>query len=347
MTRLGRNTSPAPKSPVIEPDDEMEPDVESFDADEADDEVDEDDEDENDEDEEPFTSEFPEANQPSPVQPSSSPTAANRSQASAKVPIGMSRTAAAERQSHSKVLEQRRSIVQDSLLSIALQDQDEAFKNKVYQIVIQTGIDIDDPMFLVLAATGRLETLLEESPKELSALFDQWSELIHSQLDDYSKSLEHYERAAVKGQQKAIARSVSDLIRKTAFEKFVFSINALSLALGSVIILSALGLGGLLGSQYAKYQAAQTKYAAGIPQQLTVDEVLARQWAQSKDGKFAKQLMTWNADLLSLAGNQRACQVQAKELQVTLQMGDRMAQSGFCTLWVSPVDKRQFVKPEQ
>jgi hypothetical protein len=258
------------------------------------------------------------------------------------VPPGMTPPAVQHRQTQETLYAQRRKVIRDSLLSLALDEQDEAFKNKIYEIVIQTGIDIDDPAFLMMIASGRLEKLLEDSPKELSALFDQWSDLVHTRLDEYQRGLEHYEQAAVKGQQKAIARAVSDLIRKTAIEKFLHSFNAVSIGLGAIVILVAIGVGGLLGSSWATWRQSTIEYAPGEPKPLTLEEADTLQWAMSEEGKFAQQLVEWNQDLLGRHGSSRVCEQEATQLGVTLEMNGKKAQSGFCTLWVEPLNRRRF-----
>ncbi|MCC5669848.1 DUF2207 domain-containing protein [Nostoc sp. CHAB 5784] len=89
-----------------------------------------------------------------------------------------------------------------TLLDLAIRGKDDSFKARVWEIVVQTGLDPDDPAFLMMIATGRLQVLLEDNPKEMEAMFDLWQ----TQLYDY---LQTYEKAAVKGQQKAIAQSVA------------------------------------------------------------------------------------------------------------------------------------------
>ncbi len=98
------------------------------------------------------------------------------------IPNGMTRQAVDQRKRKRLLYERRRKQLDRTILALALRGKDESFKAKVYEIVIQTGLDPEDPAFLLLIATGRLELLLEESPKQLEALFDQWAERIHAQL---------------------------------------------------------------------------------------------------------------------------------------------------------------------
>jgi hypothetical protein len=221
------------------------------------------------------------------------------------------------------------------LLDVVLKERSPEFRNRVYEIVIQTGIEPDDPAFLLMLATGQIEQLLIESPKELSMMFDQWADLIHGQLDEYSKGLEKYEKAAVKAQQKAIAQSVSDLIRKTAIEKFLVSFNAVSLVVAVAASLGLIAIGGVMGIAYANYTRRTVN-------DLTAEQTTALQWAVSDEGRYAKDLMTWNKKLLAVSNGQRACEQDAHALNLTLMVGDRQAATGFCTLWVAPTEERQF-----
>jgi hypothetical protein len=270
-------------------------------------------------------------------------TAQVSKKASVKViPNGMTREAVDRRKRKRLLYERRRKQLDRTILALALRGKDESFKAKVYEIVIQTGLDPEDPAFLLLIATGRLELLLEESPKELEALFDQWAQGIHTQLQNYREGLEHYE--ALKAQEKAIAQSVQALIQKAAIDKFLHSINAISIAAGAVLILVVGGLGWSLGMGWATWQQARVEYAPGKPRQLTLEEATALKWATSSQGQFARHLMSWNQTLLARQGfsRSRLCEQDAKQLGITLELEGRKAKSGFCTLWIVPPNQRQF-----
>ncbi|MGL4618112.1 DUF6753 family protein [Chroococcidiopsis sp.] len=260
------------------------------------------------------------------------PTAQISNKASVSViPNGMTREAVDRRKRKRLLYERRRKQLDRTILALALRGKDESFKAKVYEIVIQTGLDPEDPAFLLLIATGRLELLLEESPKELEALFDQWTQGIHAQLQNYREGLEeHYERAALKAQEKAIAQSVQALIQKAAIDKFLHSINAISIAAGAVLILVAGGLGWSLGMGWTTWQQARVEYAPGKPRQLTLEEATALKWATSSQGQFARNLMSWNQTLLARQGfsRSRLCEQDAKQLGITLELEGRKAKRG-------------------
>ena len=52
-----------------------------------------------------------------------------------------------------------------SLLDIALEGQSEEYRRKVLELAFKRKIEPTDPIFLILLATGRLEVLIQESPK--------------------------------------------------------------------------------------------------------------------------------------------------------------------------------------
>jgi len=262
--------------------------------------------------------------------------------ASASIPIasGMQPETVYPRQQQRQIYQQRRTL-RDTLLSLALDGQDERFKNKVYELVVEMKLDPDDPLFLMLVATGRLELMLEEQPGALSALFDQWEERVYGQIQNYQQGLEQYERTAVKAQQKAIADSVHTLIRKTTFDKLVHTFSAASTLIAATLLLLAAGIGGTLGITWFQAQQAQVEYAPGQPRQLTLEEANALRWAMSADGQFAQDLLEWNRDLLSSQGRLLLCEQQAKQLGVTLELQGQKASRGACVLWVRPLRDRQ------
>jgi hypothetical protein len=260
--------------------------------------------------------------------------------ATASIPVGMQPETVYPRQQQQEIRQRRRTL-KDTLLSLALDGQDERFKNKVYELVVELKLDPDDPLFLMLVATGRLDLLLEEHPGELSTLFDQWEERVYGQLQHYQQGLEQYERTAVKAQQKAIAESVHTLIRKTTFDKLVHTFSAASTVIASTLLLVAVGVGGALGIAWSQAQQAQMVYAPSQPRQLTLEEANALHWAMGADGRFAKHLLEWNRDLLNVQGKTLPCEQQTKQLGVTLELQGQKASQGACVLWVRPVGDRQ------
>jgi len=220
------------------------------------------------------------------------------------------------------------------LVDRALDGQPDEYKAKVLSVALKAKIEPNDPLFLVLMATGRLEVMLLEAPQNLSQIFEK-------NLDKASNLIQGSASAALQAQKAAIAGAVSALMNRQQGDKTVAK-GSLSdflsgIKLASVVVLS-LAIGAGIGRQMAL--SSQGGLVGKVD--LTVQQAEALGWATSKEGKFARELMRWNAD--SLDNNQ--CKAEAAALGVTLEINGRKAKSGFCTLWVEPPSRRQFVQSQ-
>ena len=218
-----------------------------------------------------------------------------------------------------------------SLLDIALEGQSEEYRRKVLELAFKGKIEPTDPIFLILLATGRLEVLIRESPKpeDFELAFTRWVARIN-------KTLANYERVAVEKQEGQIASAVNSLVRQTELTKVATSVRSLVVVAG--ILLTTLGVGALMGWMGVLW--SQGGFAAGEAVHLTQEQAEALRWATSAEGKFARNLMRWNSDSLT----NLECKKDVKRLGVTLEVAGRPATSGFCTIWVEPVEKRKFKK---
>ena len=216
-----------------------------------------------------------------------------------------------------------------SLLDIALEGQSEEYRRKVLELAFKGKIEPTDPIFLILLATGRLEVLIQESPKpeDFELAFNRWVGRIN-------KTLASYERVAVEKQEGQIAEAVNSLMRQTELRRVATSAGSLVVAAG--ILLTTLGIGALMGWMGLLW--SQGGFAPLEAVHLTQEQAEALRWASSAEGKFARNLMKWNADSLT----DLECKKDVRRLGVTLEVAGRPATSGFCTIWVEPVEKRKF-----
>lgn len=216
-----------------------------------------------------------------------------------------------------------------SLLDIALEGQSEEYRRKVLELAFKGKIEPTDPIFLILLATGRLEVLIQESPKpeDFELAFDRWVGRIN-------KTLASYERVAVEKQEGQIAEAVNSLVRQTQLRRVATSAGSLVVAAG--ILFTTLGVGALMGWMGVLW--SQGEFAPGEAVHLTQQQAEALRWATSGEGKFARNLMRWNSDSLT----NLECKKDVLRLGVTLEVAGRPATSGFCTIWVEPVEKRKF-----
>jgi len=214
-----------------------------------------------------------------------------------------------------------------------LVDKSPEFQAKVLRWTVRMNIKPKEPLFLTLVAIGQLQALLEDSPKDLSTLFDQWSEQLYD-------NLKEAERVAVKGQQTAISSAVATLLRKTQWEQAT-KLSAILPAAGLLTV--AIGFGTLIGLGVSAWLRSQVDKDPTGPRQLTLEQAESLRWAESKEGKFARNLIRWNAGSL----DNLDCKNDVKRLGVTLEIQGRKATEGFCTIWVVSPEKRKFISVER
>ncbi|MEO1433791.1 MAG: DUF6753 family protein [Cyanobacteria bacterium J06633_8] len=218
----------------------------------------------------------------------------------------------------------------DELLAEALKGRSEEFKQRVVDFAFRSGLSKDDPLFLVLVATGQLEVMLEDAPQTLQLLFETWNQ-------DLAKNLETVEQVAVQRQKVAINRAAQALIHESLVREGRNIINSIyPVAIVFFLIFGSGFIGGVtippwivgvLGKGYSLVKSNN----------LTWDELNAMRWAMSSEGKFAKDLIDWNRGYL----DNKECVKDAQKLGVVLSQYNRKARSGFCTIWVVPADKRK------
>ncbi len=215
----------------------------------------------------------------------------------------------------------------NGLIDIALEGESAEFKNKVYQIIKQTGIRETDPVFPLLVSTSSLKVLLEKAPKEYKSAGDYVTEQL-------MERLETYKSAASKGIEKNISDSVSSLV-DGAMEKAKGSKSKMtffSLVGAGTIICTSLGLGLVGGWGYSQYQISKQQQMS-----LTNEQIEALKWATSDQGEFARDMLRWNEDVID-----GSCQEKVSQLGVTLNYLGKQAVSGYCFLWVVPSGDRKF-----
>lgn len=208
-----------------------------------------------------------------------------------------------------------------SLLEKLLDGRSEEFKRKVFQLVSQTGYSEGDPLFVILLATGTLQTLLNEKPIEIDEMFNRWASGV-------TKSMSLVEKEIVERQKTAITEAAGDLIRQAERQESTRFFR--SILPGAITAAVVLVVGFVAGITVPP--ALKGGYVVG--QNLTAEDLDALRWANSTEGQYARQLMQWNADYL------KVCNQDAAKMPVKLQMGQREARKGFCLLWTKPPEQR-------
>ncbi len=208
-----------------------------------------------------------------------------------------------------------------SLLAEVLEDKDTAFRVKVLNLVVKHGLSSNDPLFLVLVATGALQVMLEEAPSA-----------IHLSLESVKQQQQQQVKAALNTVQAEIAQAVRQLIDKT---------EVLQLKRPSKVLIPGLSLFALVFSLGLLSGVATTvalRQLASSGRMMTLAETAILQWANSQEGKYAKNLWEWNESYLESG----QCLKDMSRLKIKLTFGSSKAVSGFCALWVVPPNQRQY-----
>ncbi|MDJ0733553.1 MAG: hypothetical protein QNJ47_05595 [Nostocaceae cyanobacterium] len=219
----------------------------------------------------------------------------------------------------------------DQLLAEALQGKSEAFKKRVLDFVLSCGLSPDDPLFLVLIATGQLEVMLEDAPKSLEMLFKNWSQ-------DLATNLELVEQVTVERQKVAINRAANALIHEALLREGRSILN--SVIPTTIVFFLIFGVGFIGGISIPPWMFGILRggYTQVQSDSLTWNELDAMKWGTSDEGKFARNLINWNRGYLE----NKECVKDAQRLGVVLSQHNRKWKSGFCLIWTVPPHKRQF-----
>lgn len=75
------------------------------------------------------------------------------------------------------------------VLDACLSAESPEVRAKVYELVDVSGLEPNDPMFLILALTGQMRVLLEAAPADLSKLLNDWQETSASSLQEIQQAI--------------------------------------------------------------------------------------------------------------------------------------------------------------
>jgi hypothetical protein len=70
-----------------------------------------------------------------------------------------------------------------------LKDSSSQMRAKVYEVINQSGLKPNDPMFLVLALTGQMRVFLEAAPEQLGELLLDWKSQSSKSIAELTKAL--------------------------------------------------------------------------------------------------------------------------------------------------------------
>lgn len=229
-----------------------------------------------------------------------------------------------------------------SLAEEILKHQPEEIKNKVRWLIKQSGIREDDPLFLILLACRINHILLENAPNDLENSFDLGSKKIVDVFETHidkiieaqKKQLDKYSLTALNISVSKVNHAIAKVLEDNGIENTRGKIpprvkGMIAVAMSSVVFLT---VGTVFGWSLEKAVLGKRNQV-----NLSSADLAIYKWAKSKEGRFAKQILDWNEDLLG-----QECQRKVSDLGVTIQIGTAKATSGYCWIWTVPPAKRNF-----
>ena len=270
-----------------------------------------------------------------------------------------------------------------AFMATALKDMSDRERAIILRTAMETDIKGDDPLFIFLIATGKIELLLHQKPAEIAAHFDKqyqawrkdWQRRLkysHALFLEHSKTLQGFinqtqetleiaSAAALEAHSDKITDAANIVIKKAAFTKIGHDAIALSLAAFYIFLSISLGTAlGLAIPHIWKRQPPELDPKGA--RQLTLEEAKALEWAMSEvgisarnnpslvqwatstQGQYASELMGWNQVLLTKRGGKFLCERDAQKLGVVLRLEGRETKTGFCTLWVRSPSERRYLE---
>lgn len=101
----------------------------------------------------------------------------------------------------------------EEVLDLCLRDEPVEMKTKVYEILSLSEIQVNDPMFLVLALTGQLRVFLEIAPTELKQLLDEWKSQSSESMAELSEAISQVKTSQSKHRE-TIQESIEEINSK-------------------------------------------------------------------------------------------------------------------------------------
>jgi hypothetical protein len=180
--------------------------------------------------------------------------------------------------------EEDRFLAEVTAVDSILEHKPEEIKKRILDIVVSCGLYPDDPLFLVLCAMSAIELLIEDSPKAFEEQFSNWS----AEIDDKLKEARVVVNKTLVQQQKTeITKAVQELIKVQRQEGWKNIFGSVLPAAGILLATLAIGIGIGIGT---------SRVTAGVldptgKRQLTLKQAQSLDWATSKEGQLAKNIV--------------------------------------------------------
>lgn len=217
-----------------------------------------------------------------------------------------------------------------NMLEHLLHDKSTVYKSKILTILFNYKIKADDPIFLLLLCISELELLLVNTPLTLTTFGNEMLEEMESLFQQYfgedADTQQRFETANAE-YLALVASGAKEVLASVANQRFYGNINAIARtivpAFGTLVLAFGLGVFGTLHFAKANTRALVSEG------KLTPEQLQLLEWAQSKEGHQAKQIIDLNAGYIG-----KPCKSAAKDLNVKFTYGSQELDSGFCVLLI-------------
>jgi hypothetical protein len=98
----------------------------------------------------------------------------------------------------------------EEILELCLKDSSDQMRAKVYEVINQSGIKTNDPMFLVLALTGQMRVFLEAAPEQLGELLFDWKSQSSKSIAELTNAIAEVKTSQLEHLQ-TIEQSISEI----------------------------------------------------------------------------------------------------------------------------------------
>lgn len=105
----------------------------------------------------------------------------------------------------------------EEILDYCLKNESPEFKVRVYEVLSKSGIQTNDPMFLVLALTGQIRVLLEIAPSELRELLNTWRSVLDQSMSELNSIIVEVKEAQQQ-QIKSIQQGIEEINLKNVHD---------------------------------------------------------------------------------------------------------------------------------
>ncbi|NET46944.1 DUF6753 family protein [Okeania sp. SIO2B3] len=216
-------------------------------------------------------------------------------------------------------------------LNHLLDGEPEEARQWVHSFLTQSGSALEDPFCSQIAANAYLAYVIRNKPDEIRSAFEIAESNMFKRIGtEFDSKRESYQQALSAEVEARISRMAERLVAErfdSPSEAEDKSVQGLKNATHKLILAAIIASSGIIGLVLGLFISSLS--SKNLINPAATDNHLLN-WAKSKQGEFARQLIEWNGDrLVSLK-----CEKEAKRDNITLAVNGIQATRGVCAVFV-------------